>query len=488
MAALEELTDDQSKAMAIADLEELIDDLIYGARIGDNDEIHSALAAGAPVDGRDKNGTNALMMAAANGHVLAMQALLAAGADVNASNGTGNTAVHWAVLTGQESAVKALLAAGGCNLLLVNGAGCTAVMDAEKAGKGDLVLLMLDSLGGDERRVAAALGMEAEEEPAAQIERVPQPAGVDKTLDGAELKTMQAAPVTQEALPPTRGVLSAELAADGLPGALAACTLGGAAGQEEPAARARAEEEEEAVGVEEAPPVVTRERPIARPEIEQRVAASSARRLGDWRYSVLPAVVPREQALQLSRDFFSTTGLLEKEGNTFGPEFEAQYQGHRNYFYFINRNQVVPGAEHAAPIFDRLDAYTRQVVELHHPGVPVRLERAFGAYYEGGREGFHLGVNEHCDGDANLVSTVVHAVLPDGGVGFSAGGELTVSEVDGMPAVPIAHTNDSVGTVVYLGSSIFHHASPIPLGSRRLVFCMFYACDAATDLSRHVLA
>ena len=131
---------------------------------------------------------------------------------------------------------------------------------------------------------------------------------------------------------------------------------------------------------------------------------------------------------------------------------------------------------------------TRQVVELHHPGMPLRLERAFGAYYEGEREGFHLGVNEHCDGDANLVSTIVHAMLPDGDVGFTEGGELTISETDDLPAVPIAHSNASVGSVVYLGSGIFHHASPIKLGGRRLVFCMFYACDPAKELSKHALA
>ena len=35
-------------------------------------------------------------------------------------------------------------------------------------------------------------------------------------------------------------------------------------------------------------------------------------------------------------------------------------------------NEVVPGAEKATFIFEELDAYTRQVIELHHPGVPVR--------------------------------------------------------------------------------------------------------------------
>eukprot|EP00966_Prymnesium_polylepis_P256407 5923584-Prymnesium_polylepis.1 len=202
----------------------------------------------------------------------------------------------------------------------------------------------------------------------------------------------------------------------------------------------------------------------------------------------MPAVVPADKMLELSRDFFRTTELLHKDGNTFGPEFEQQYSGHRNYYYHINRNQVIPGTEKSAFIFEALDAYTRQVVQLHHPGVPVRLERAFGAYYEGERDGFHRGVNEHCDGDANLVSTVVHAVLPDGDVGFTEGGELTVSEVDELPAKPITHSNVTVGSVVYLGSSVFHHASPIKLGGKRLVFCMFYVSEDGSDLSKHALA
>ena len=237
-----------------------------------------------------------------------------------------------------------------------------------------------------------------------------------------------------------------------------------------------------------APGLVTRERPGDHPAVAQRVAEAGAARTGDWRYSVLPAAVPAEKMLQLSRDFFSTTGLLQEDGNTFGPEFEQQYAGHKNYFYYMNRNQVVAGAEKAGFIFEELDAHTRQVVELHHPGVPVRLERAFGAYYEGERDGFHLGVNEHCDGGSNLVSTIVHAVMPDGDVGFSEGGELTVSESDGLPAKPIVHTNDTVGDVVYLGGSVFHHAKPIKQGGRRLVFCMFYAAEAGSDLSKHAFA
>ena len=234
--------------------------------------------------------------------------------------------------------------------------------------------------------------------------------------------------------------------------------------------------------------LITKDRPEDRPEIAKRVEDASTARTGDHRYSVMPNVVPAEKILQLSRDFFTTTELLEKDGNTFGEEFEQQYTGHLNYFYYMNRNLVVPGAEKAAYIFEELDHYTRQVVEAHHPGMCVRLERAFGAYYEGKREHFHLGVSEHCDGDGSLVSTIVHAVLPDGDCGFTSGGELTISASDDSPAVPIAHSNETVGSVVYLGPSVFHKASPINAGGKRMVFCMFYACSGDTEFPRHALA
>ena len=480
-------------------MDDAIDDLIYGGRAGDLDEIRAALAAGAPVDGRDANGTTALMMASANGHLEAMKTLLEAGADINATNARANTALHWAVFTAQQEAVKALLAAGGCDLTVKNEQGCTAAMDAERAGQGDILVLILNSLD-DEDAAADVLDLPPDADDEGQGLQLARPAGVDKTLDGSELKVMQQPPtggVEQEALPPTRGVLTGETL--GGAGARAGAGVGAGAGAgaaggvvEQPDGRATglpAPAADESTQ----PAIITRERPLEdeiTAAISRRVQASAAARTGDWRYSVLPAVVPVEEMVQLSTDFFAASQLLTKDGNTFGPGFENQYAGHRNYFYYVNRNRVVEGSERAAAVFEQLDAHTRQVVELHHPGATVRLERAFGAYYESGeaRDGFHRGVNEHCDGDANLVSTVVHATLPDGQVGFTSGGELTVSAVDALPAAPITHSNDTIGTVVYLGGSVFHHASPINHGGRRLVFCMFYACDAGSDLSQHALA
>ena len=52
----------------------------------------------------------------------------------------------------------------------------------------------------------------------------------------------------------------------------------------------------------------------------------------------------------------------------------------------------------------------------------------------------------------------------------------------------MTHSNDTVGSVVYMGGAVRHLASPIALGSRRLVFCMFYACEDGVNLAKHALA
>jgi hypothetical protein len=280
-------------------MDELADDLIYAGRIGDVDEMRQALTAGAPVDCRDDNGSTSLMMAAANGHVGAMEALLAAGADVNALNERRNTALHWAVHTGQEAAVTMLCKAVGINLFLQNERGCTAAMEAERAGKGELVVLILAALD-DEDAAAIVLG-HGDEDEQTQVQRVSKSAGVDKTLDGRELRTMGigSAPAGgHAALPATRGVLSGETLGDAPTGAVAA-TL-------DTHDERRSVETLDDDGAAEGGGTVLelRERPEPAAEIVQRVGESAGRRTGDWRYSVMPAVVPHDVMLTLSRDFF----------------------------------------------------------------------------------------------------------------------------------------------------------------------------------------
>jgi hypothetical protein len=255
------------------------------------------------------------MKAAANGHVEAMKVLLAAGAFINASNEYKNTALHWAVFTGQQEAIKCLLAAG-CDSMQKNEHGLTAAMDAERGAKEECFMLILNSVESEDAKAATlGHGEEAEQQEAAEKKE----AAVDTNFAAMDLDESNA---------PT------------------------------PVASSSARESW----------LVKHDRPEGHPhytpEIGMRVRESSARGTGDWRYSMMPAAIPLEKMLQFSRDFFNTTEILNKDGNTFGPEFEQQYVGHKNYFYYMNRNQVVPGAEKAAYIFEELDAYTRQVCEL----------------------------------------------------------------------------------------------------------------------------
>ena len=50
------------------------------------------------------------------------------------------------------------------------------------------------------------------------------------------------------------------------------------------------------------------------------------------------------------------------------------------------------------PLVSIIDPLTNspQVVELHHPGVPVVLERAFGAYYEVRADGENASHSKRC--------------------------------------------------------------------------------------------
>ena len=57
--------------------------LVWSAKSGQLDSVKEALADGVPVDAMNKNGWNALHVAAQNGHTEVVRALIDAGADVN---------------------------------------------------------------------------------------------------------------------------------------------------------------------------------------------------------------------------------------------------------------------------------------------------------------------------------------------------------------------------------------------------------------------
>ena len=87
--------------------------LLTAARSGNPDVIKALLAAGVKTDeAEETSGQTALMWAASEDHLAAVQALIAAGADVHKQSPKHETALFFAVRTGDIALVDALLAAG----------------------------------------------------------------------------------------------------------------------------------------------------------------------------------------------------------------------------------------------------------------------------------------------------------------------------------------------------------------------------------------
>jgi hypothetical protein len=207
-------------------------------------------------------------------------------ANVNAVNEPQNSAMHWAALTGQAEAVKLLIEHGG-DVELKNDQDRTAGMVAAGADKEEVVVVILQ-MAKDEAAAAASMGVDEMDDE--QVKQVAAQAGVDQTIDSDAIKTWQEAP--SEALPATRDVVSGEVVADA-----------GSAGSKCSLEQA---EEELQDGV--VPVLMSRSRPEPNAEIEERVKAAVAARTGDWRYSVVPGVVPKDEMVGMATDFFATTG------------------------------------------------------------------------------------------------------------------------------------------------------------------------------------
>lgn len=43
------------------------------------------------------------------------------------------------------------------------------------------------------------------------------------------------------------------------------------------------------------------------------------------------------------------------------------------------------------------------------------------------------------------------------------------------PGATITHNDTTIGSVVWIGSGVYHRASPIDREGMRLVFCLFYS-------------
>lgn len=120
----------------------------FPAANGDVDTLNSLLSAGANIEGRDGDGTTALMSAAFMGHDKVVEVLLERGAKVEAKDGGGYTALmfaangKFALEAGRLKAVEALLAKGA-EVNAKDNDGSTPLMFAAQHGFNDVVKVLL---------------------------------------------------------------------------------------------------------------------------------------------------------------------------------------------------------------------------------------------------------------------------------------------------------------------------------------------------------
>ena len=151
--------------------------LLQAAEAGDTNRLQDLLAKGADLDTRDQHGRNSLMIAAVEGNPAAVALLLEKGADVASRNKYGVTALHLAVGKGQAEVTRTLLAHGadaneksgqleeppvisaavsgsietvealleaGANLNEADTFGGTALIQAARNGRSEMVLFLLN--------------------------------------------------------------------------------------------------------------------------------------------------------------------------------------------------------------------------------------------------------------------------------------------------------------------------------------------------------
>lgn len=143
--------------------------LLYYAGQGDLPKVKSLLLQGASLGSRQKDGTTALMAAAAHNRLAAVRLLLGLHADVNATNTIDDTALMVAAAKGATDVIPALLAAGA-SPDLKNGSGMTALMLAVQARQAEAVSALVqahadvqaqDEWGNTALMLAAADGQDA---------------------------------------------------------------------------------------------------------------------------------------------------------------------------------------------------------------------------------------------------------------------------------------------------------------------------------------
>jgi hypothetical protein len=117
--------------------------LLAAAREGDVAILSALLAAGADINAEDDAGRSALLWAAAEGRLEAVQHILAVdGTQLDAATRSGNTPLHRAAAYGHREVVSLLLTAGA-DIDCVNEEGATALSRAARWGHADVVRLLL---------------------------------------------------------------------------------------------------------------------------------------------------------------------------------------------------------------------------------------------------------------------------------------------------------------------------------------------------------
>jgi len=117
--------------------------LIQAAKDGDLQAVRAALAEGAGVNGKDNNGTTALMMASGCGHTEIVRLLLEKGSAVNVKRtDDGVTALFLASQNGHAKVAKLLLENDAD--VNVNADGETALFQASCGGHTEIVRLLLE--------------------------------------------------------------------------------------------------------------------------------------------------------------------------------------------------------------------------------------------------------------------------------------------------------------------------------------------------------
>jgi len=121
----------------------MVEQLLATAATGDLNGVDALLRAGVPLDGRDKSGRTALLVATLNNHPEIAGRLIEAGADVNAKDNIHDTPFLYAGSEGRNDILRLILASGRAKLDDSNRYGGTALIPAAHHGHPETVRMLI---------------------------------------------------------------------------------------------------------------------------------------------------------------------------------------------------------------------------------------------------------------------------------------------------------------------------------------------------------